>query len=203
MTTIETKRTVSHISLSKRVKEATRPAHDGLDAKIMACEPFSSRERYCLFLKVQHGFHRDIDALYENKALGTLFADLSGCRRLGLIEHDLFDLKTDMPLYDEPPIFCDGATAELPPALGWLYVAEGSNLGAAILLQQVARLKLSAAFGARHLAGSPKGRKRQWRSFIDVLDSLLLSNEEENRVVAGAQSAFDRVSELLHNTFVD
>ena len=186
---------------SKRLKAATHSVHDSLDRRIMAFDPFSSRMRYGLFLKVQYGFHRDIDALYGHAALGALVPGLADRRRLDLIERDLADLETDTPLYDEPPLFGDGGAAGLPTALGWLYVAEGSNLGAAVLLKHAARLDLSTAFGARHLAGSPEGRARHWRSFVAALDSVTLSGADEARVVAGAKDAFGRVSHLVQDAF--
>ena len=200
---IETERTIEGIARSTRLKDATRSAHDGIDRRIMACDPFSSRARYGLFLKLQHGFHRDIDALYREQSLAALITDLRHRRRLGLIEDDLADLRLQMPPYDESAVFREDAAADLPTALGWLYVAEGSNLGAAILLKQAARLKLSTTFGARHLAGSPQGRARHWRSFVAALDSVVLSDGDEAGVVAGARSAFNRVSVLIHDIFAN
>ncbi len=45
-----------------RLKETTHETHDRLDKSIMAHRPFESQARYGLFLKVQHQFHREIDA---------------------------------------------------------------------------------------------------------------------------------------------
>lgn len=91
--------------------------------------------------------------------------------------------------------------SDLPTALGWLYVAEGSNLGAAFLLKEAAKLGLSEAFGARHLAAAPEGRGLQWRTFTAALDALELSDDEEGRVVAGAEAAFRRVRGLVKDAF--
>ena len=189
------------IDRAKHLKDATHSVHDSLDRRIMALDPFSSRDRYGLFVQVQHGFHRDIDALYGDAPLGALVADLMQRRRLGLIERDLGDLQIEVPHYDKPAVFGDGRTVDLPTALGWLYVAEGSNLGAAILLKHAARLDLSTAFGARHLAGSPQGRARHWRQFVAGLNAIVLSDEDEIRVVDGAKDAFDRVSGLVEDVF--
>ena len=120
---------------AKRLKEATHATHDRLDKSIMAHRPFESQARYGLFLKVQHQFHREIDALYANPVLDKLLPDLAGRRRLPLIEQDLADLRMTAPSSDTSPVFASNADADLPTALGWLYVAEGSNLGAAFLLK--------------------------------------------------------------------
>lgn len=180
---------------AKRLKAATHEAHERLDKRIMAADPFAERIRYGHFVKVQHQFHRDIDALYENAELDRVLPDLAGRRRLPLISRDLEDLGLEAPMSDARAAF--GADADMPTALGWLYVAEGSNLGAAFLLKEAVKLGLGESFGARHLAASPEGRGLHWRTFTSALDGIELSDSEEQRVIAGAVAAFTRVQGLV------
>lgn len=189
------------IPRAKHLKSETWEAHDRLDQAIMAREPFANRERYALFVKVQYVFHREIDALYESPVLAGLLPDLEARRRLGLIEQDLSDLGVVLPMAQAKPVFATGESAHVPTALGWLYVAEGSNLGAAFLLKEAVKLGLSAEFGARHLAGAPEGRARNWKTFTAALDAIHLSDSDEAAVVAGAQAAFERVYALVEETF--
>lgn len=192
----------SALSRSKRLKAATHGTHDRLDKAIIAREPFASRGRYGLFVQVQHAFHRDIDALYDEVRLDALLPDLAGWRRLQQIEQDLVDLGMDALAFDAAPAFAAGAAVDLPTALGWLYVAEGSNMGAAFLLKWAKeKLSLSEEFGARHLAGAPEGRGLHWRTFTAALDEIALSGAEEARVIAGAQAAFRRVHGLVDAVF--
>jgi heme oxygenase (biliverdin-IX-beta and delta-forming) len=184
---------------SKTLKARTHAMHERLDARIMAGQPFASRENYGRFLKVQHAFHRDIDALYSNPDLDALLPDLDGRRRLALIERDLADLQVAAPATAVPPVFT--ADADIPMALGWLYVAEGSNLGAAFLLKEAAKLDLSESFGARHLAAASEGRGLHWRTFTAALDSIALTDEQEDRLEAGAAAAFGRVHALTDAFF--
>lgn len=164
----------------------------------MVGQPFSSRERYGQFVKVQHAFHRDIDALYADAVLDALLPDLQGRRRLGLIERDLVDLGAPTLTFDAPPAFAAGASRDLPTAFGWLYVAEGSNMGAAFLLKWAKeKLGLSESFGARHLAGAPEGRDLHWKTFAAALDDAVFLPEEEERVIQGAEAAFRRVQGLV------
>lgn len=187
---------------SKRLKEVTGATHDRLDKAIMAAEPFADRERYGLFVKVQHGFHRDIDALYDDAALDALLPDLAGRRRFAQIGQDLSDLGVEALSFDAAPAFAADAPVDLPTALGWLYVAEGSNMGAAFLLKWAKeKLGLSEEFGARHLAGAPEGRGLHWRTFTAALDAVSLSDEDEAGVVAGAEAAFRRVHGLVKEVF--
>ncbi|TKT76339.1 biliverdin-producing heme oxygenase [Aquamicrobium sp. LC103] len=184
---------------AKRLKAATNDTHARLDQSIMAGKPFDSRERYGLFVKVQHQFHRDIDTLYDNPALDRLLPDLPGRRRFTLIEQDLADLGVAPLSSGQAPAF--GVEADIPTALGWLYVAEGSNLGAAFLLKEAAKLGLSENFGARHLAGAPEGRGLHWRTFTAALDELELDENEEKAMVSGAEAAFRRVHGLVRQVF--
>ncbi|MBT1155955.1 biliverdin-producing heme oxygenase [Aminobacter anthyllidis] len=174
-------------------------ASEGADQSIIAGRPFEDRQRYGLFLTVQYSFHRDIDALYANPVLDGLLPDLEGRRRLGLITQDVADLGLEPPTFASAPALESGA--DTPTALGWHYVAEGSNLGAAFLLKEVAKLGLSETFGARHLAPAPEGRGLHWRTFTAALDALEMSVSEEDRAIAGAEAAFRRVHGLVKEVF--
>ncbi|MEP9352449.1 biliverdin-producing heme oxygenase [Xanthobacter sp. KR7-65] len=180
------------------LKAVTAAAHGRLDQAIMAGQPFESRERYGRLLAVQYLFHRDIAALYGIPALAGLLPDLQGRRRLDLIAADLADLGLALP--DAPAPALDAATA-VPTALGWLYVAEGSNLGAAFLLKAAAGLGLGEEFGARHLAAAPEGRGLHWKTFVAALDAVALSPAEEDEVARGAEDAFARVRAHVADIF--
>ncbi len=176
----------------KRLKAATRDAHGGLDSFIMAAKPFESRENFGKFVETQYLFHRDLDVFFANETLDGLLPDLKGRRRLAMIEQDLADLGLAIPETGAAR-FTDETPFDLAQAMGWLYVVEGSNLGAAFLLKDAAKLGLGEEFGARHLAGAPEGRGLHWRTFTAALDEISLTVEEEERVVAGAEAAFRAV----------
>ena len=190
MTPLETSR-------AKRLKSSSNGVHEGLDNAIMAAKPFSSRDTYAEFLRIQQLFHRDIAALYETPELTALVPDLLERRRINEVLTDLDDLGAEPAPADGPPRFVAGEPVDVPTALGWLYVAEGSNLGAAFLIKAAAALGLSAEFGARHLAASPEGRANHWRSFTAALDAPEMTEEEEARVQAGTAAAFARVRGLV------
>lgn len=189
---------VSEPSRSKRLKALTHVVHDRLDKSIMEASSFNDLEGYARFVGVQWGFHRDIDALYEDPALEALLPDLAARRRLALIEADLRDLGRAPPMEVAAPFFQRGKGVDPAQALGWLYVAEGSNLGATLLRKAAAKLGLSDDHGARHLAPSGEGPAAHWREFTTALDAAVLTTEEEDRAVAGANAAFARVQALAN-----
>lgn len=182
---------------AKRMKAATHAAHAEIDRRIMAAAPFASRANYGRFVRIQYRIHQAVDPLFRNPALGALLPDLADRRRLDLVEQDARDLSVALPAL--------GAAADLPPgiapALGWLYVVEGSNLGAAFLLKAAAKLDLSETFGARHLAGHPSGRGLHWRTFTAALNAVALSDADETRAIAGAEAAFRMVGAQIDAEF--
>ena len=179
------------VSRSQQLKAATHSTHDSLDKRVMAADIFASRDSFTRFLRVQYRFHRDIDALYSHQGLLALIPDLAERRRLARIALDLQDLGSDVPVHSTPLV---DANISLPNALGWLYVAEGSNLGGTVLFKLARdRLQLHADFGARHLAAHADGAARHWRSFTAALDAAPLAAEQEALLVEGARAAFQNV----------
>lgn len=179
------------VSRSQQLKAATHSTHDSLDKRVMAADIFASRDSFTRFLRVQYRFHRDIDALYSHQGLLALIPDLAERRRLARIALDLQDLGSGIPTGSTPAV---DANIALPDALGWLYVAEGSNLGGAVLFKLARdRLQLHADFGARHLAAHADGAARHWRSFTAALDAAPLAAAQEASVVEGARTAFQTV----------
>jgi heme oxygenase len=184
-------------ALSRRLRAETAEAHATLDAAIMAKAPFASREAYGRFLVVQHAFHAEIERLIDAESAALPRAD----RRFAQIQADLADLGLAPSKQHVPRVFAPGETIDTARALGWLYVAEGSNLGAAFLLKAAAGLGLDEAFGARHLAGAPEGRGLRWRTFSAELDAVPLDKAGEERAIGGAQEAFAHVRMLVHAAF--
>ncbi len=169
----------------KRLKAASSRDHDSVDQLVMAARPFEDHERYARFLQVQHRFHGSLLSLYRDTQLNLRLPGLMHLSRFAAVEADLRDL--GLPLPAPPTPVC----ASLAQALGWLYCSEGSNLGAALLFKQTQRLGLDGNHGARHLAPHPDGRALHWREFVARVDGLMLEDQEEAEVVAGAIAAFD------------
>ena len=181
----------------QRLKTLTDGTHQQLDQRIMSADPFGSRARYALFLRVQHQFHADVAPLYGSAELNRLLPGLAERCRLEALQADVEDL-TGSAL---APLEGQAGGLDVPQALGWLYVAEGSNLGAAFLLKEAAKLGLSDAFGARHLAGHPAGRGLHWRNFVAAFNALPMADNEEMQAADGARAAFRRVHGLVDEIF--
>lgn len=185
--------TATPLSHSQALKAASHSSHERLDHRIMRAQPFAELANYGRFLQMQWRFHTDIAVLYQRADLARLLPDLPERQRLREIEQDLADLQLAAPAPGRQPPALQAQHAALPEALGWFYVAEGSNLGAALLFKAAAHLGLDECRGARHLAGHPEGRLRHWRGFTGVLDAQALSAADQALMAAGARAAFERV----------
>lgn len=180
---------------SQQLKAATNETHDALDQRIMAADIFASRDNFAGFLRAQYRFHRDIAPLYDNPALAALLPGLAERARLLRIANDLCGLGQRVPDTGSPP---QAAGLSLYRSLGWLYVAEGSNLGGTILFKMAnEKLGLHQGLGASHLAAHPEGAARHWRQFTAALDAVPMSAEQEQEAIAGAQDAFATVRDYV------
>lgn len=179
------------LSRAQNLKLATADVHDNVDKTIMAQDPFANTQNYLDFLRLQFYFLRDVSVLYEHAELLALIPDLTSRRRLSLLEQDFEDLAANLPAAYLPPFVT--INTDVATALGWLYVVEGSKVGAAMLGKQVqAKLNFNAEHGARYLTGPGAGRGSAWRELVQLIDSVELNEQQEQALIEGARQAFTR-----------
>lgn len=182
---------VGEMGRGARLRAASAAAHERVDAGVMRGAPFASAENYKRFMHFQYRLHRRVETLYADPSLQALLPDLAARSRLAALGQDFADLGLTPP---EVPL---GPPLDRAEALGWLYVVEGSNMGAAILAKEAAKIGFTAEHGARHLAGHSEGRARHWRAFVAALDAVDLSAAEDARTEAAANAAFAHVEALI------
>ncbi|MGP0170486.1 biliverdin-producing heme oxygenase [Pseudomonas sp. NCHU5208] len=189
---------LSHPLRSQRLNAITHEPHSRLDARVKSHEPFASRERFAHFVAAQYLFQRDLQNLYQDSRLVALIPDLPQRCRVQQTVLDLADLQRPLPEGDDS---IRDRQMGLGEALAWLFVSEGSKLGAAFLLKRMPALGLSETFGARHLGEPAGGRAQGWKAFTAVLDSVELDAEQERLAEAAAIAAFERFSQHLERCF--
>lgn len=182
-------RTSDQLSLSLRLKDATHTLHEDLDKGIMAHGLFSSSEKYRNFVKLQYLFHRDVNAAYNHVQLVEIIPDLAARNRFAHVCQDMQDLSLPFPDEETTLDIPDASTAA-----GWLYVAEGSKLGANFLMKLVENLGFTENFGARHLAADPGGRGASWNAFKSAIDH---AGFDPVLAATGARAGFLRVKNYM------
>ena len=178
------------------LRQATRALHDQVDAAMMALRPFGDREGYKRFLAVQYRFHQRTASFYADATLNGWFPGLAARERREAVEQDCRDLGLDPAEHQVAPLPLPQDATELALAVGWLYVNEGSNLGAAFLYKHAQKMGLDGQFGARHLAAHAEGRAAHWHAFVAQLEAAPLTPAHDALAVDGAQAAFQHVIAL-------
>ena len=182
---------------SQRLNQITHSPHAKLDALVKAHAPFETQANFARFVVAQYLFQSELVALYNDAELIKIVPDLPARCRAEAAKLDLGDLDTAVPA-PVPGAVKNPGKAE---ALGWLFVSEGSKLGAAFLIKRAVGLGLSETFGARHLGEPEGGRAEGWKRFTRTLDGLEFSAEEEASVEKGAVDAFVRFTVLLEQAY--
>jgi len=182
---------------SQRLNQITNEPHTKLDALVKAHAPFETQANFARFVVAQYLFQSELVALYNDAELTAIVPDLPARCRAEAAKADLADLDTDVP----EPVAGAVSNPTKAEALGWLFVSEGSKLGAAFLIKRAVGLGLSETFGARHLGEPAGGRAQGWKSFVKTLDSLTLSAVEEADLDEGALAAFNRFTLLLEQAY--
>ena len=182
---------------SQRLNQITNEPHTKLDALVKAHAPFETQANFARFVVAQYLFQSELVALYNDPELIKLVPDLAERCRAEAAKLDLGDLDTEVPA----PVAGAVKNPSKAEALGWLFVSEGSKLGAAFLIKRAVGLGLSETFGARHLGEPAGGRAEGWKSFTRTLDALPFTAEEEAAVEKGAIDAFVRFTVLLEQAY--
>lgn len=187
---------MTELTITEALKAHSGQTHDALDALVMQMEPFANHDNYRKFLQAQYEFHCAVQPIYHDVDIAKNFDELSALSRLDRIKKDMADLKVaPANISVAVPTF---NTAE---AVGWLYCVEGSNVGAAILYKEAAKIDLKEDFGASHLAAHPDGRMPHWRHVKAKIDALPLSHEEKLLAMRGADDAFAYFKALIHAVY--
>lgn len=184
---------------SQRLNQITHAPHEQLDKAVKAHAPFDTLGSYSRFVVAQYLFQTELQHLYSDPALEAIISDFPARCRAEQTRADLADLNMDIPL----PLAGAAQKPGSAEALGWLFVSEGSKLGAAFLIKRAQALNLSDSFGARHLGEPAGGRAAGWKAFVRTLDELPMTAEQEAELDRGAIAAFERFNVLLQYAYAD
>ena len=182
---------------SQRLNQITHEPHGKLDALVKTHAPFATQANFARFVVAQYLFQSELVVLYNDAELTAIVPDLPDRCRAEAARADLDDLEAEVP----EPVAGAVKNPTKAEALGWLFVSEGSKLGAAFLIKRAVGLGLSETFGARHLGEPAGGRAEGWKSFVKTLDGLAFTAQEEAEVEKAAVDAFNRFTVLLEQAY--
>lgn len=172
--------------LTAALRDQTRAAHEKLDHYLTNLGLFNDVNLYKQFLTLQYYIHHEANTLYTNPSLEKIIPDLSDRNRFEKVIEDLQDLQLPIPT----PLPTTLKINNPSKAVGFLYVVEGSKLGANTLLKRVEKIGLSENFGARHMGPDKEGRGVSWKKFQASIDHAKLDIHD---AIEGAKATFNQI----------
>ncbi len=159
-----------NLTLTESLRINTKEAHEKLDHYLTNLGLFNNIQLYKKFLALQYYIHHNASNYYNNHSLKNIIPDLTERNHFEKIKEDLNDLKMEIPNLITP------LPEDIDPseAVGFIYVIEGSKLGANTLLKRIKKIGLSETFGARHMKPDPEGRGASWKKFQDAINNAKL-----------------------------
>jgi heme oxygenase len=176
-------------ALHQHLKLATAAAHSSLECVLAKRGYFDGREQYIQYLQRFLAFQDDAERALDTPITIEAVPDWHQRRRTHLARADLATLGAQERSFPR-------SSGRLPhvasreQALGIVYVLEGSTLGGAYLLQQLAPLGITAAHGGSYLASYGSDRGKMWQRFLFTLEEAQLRQVRAESIAAAAIATF-------------
>lgn len=165
------------MSARAALKAATAAAHDRVDAGFAGYD-LTDRDSYADFLSGHAAAFIPLEEALADAGAERLVAGWSAQRRSAMLIDDLAALGRSPPPRLAVPMFTGDWAI-----LGGLYVLEGSRMGGAVLVRQVAPGLPVAFLGARPERG-------HWPAFVARLDEMVKSPQALDAATTAALSSF-------------
>jgi heme oxygenase (biliverdin-IX-beta and delta-forming) len=181
--------TSSYNALHQHLKLATAAAHSSLECVLAKRGYFDGREQYIQYLQRFLAFQEEAERALDLAVTAETVPDWHQRRRANLARTDLATLGAQERAFP-------GSSGRLPfvasceQVLGMVYVLEGSTLGGAYLLKQLAPLGITATHGGSYLASYGSDRGKMWQRFLFTLEEAHLRQVQAESIAAAAIATF-------------
>lgn len=179
----------------QRLRAATGSAHREVEQAIAAVDYFGSVADYGRYLAIAARLYGWLEGALDGAGARQLLADWHRRRKATLVLADLrvlgFANKERVATAPGP---CMGRHGWQPhhagDILGALYVMEGATLGGAVLARRMEHLGITRERGGGLLDPYGPERGAMWRTFLDQLEAVRLSDKEEAALCPSASAVF-------------
>lgn len=176
----------------RKLRTETAPMHSSLEANAVSTSlmsPALDEKIYKRYLTVMG----EVVAFTEKvifPAVQDIVPDLHERHKLQHIHADLASLTSQEQ--QQPALFHpDEKAFNVPFALGYMYVIEGSTLGGRVILKHVQeKLKLDEHRGASFFAGYGAETGVKWKNFLSNLTNYAERSGNGDEIIKGAVHAF-------------
>ncbi len=165
--------------------------HERVEACLDLLDPALTPQRLQAVLERFYGFWRGAEPAIDQWAgADAAFARQLGWprrRRIAHLHRDLSVLGSSpdaLPI--APPVFDPASAADV---LGWLYVAEGSTLGGALIARRLRPLTAALGISLTSFTPYPEGPGPMWLSYLARLEEWVDRKPARAAAVAASASA--------------
>jgi heme oxygenase len=126
-----------------------------------------------------------------------LFPDMGTRYKLHLLKSDLECLRQkEIIQYAPSYVLAEDEHLNIPCALGYMYVIEGSTLGGRIILHHINEtLGFDENNGAQFFAGYGNQTGKQWKRFLEIFASYAVTNHCGDEIISAAADAFTSIQQ--------
>ncbi|HEV7204642.1 MAG TPA: biliverdin-producing heme oxygenase [Jatrophihabitans sp.] len=182
--------------MAAQLRQRTRASHEQVEADLDLLDPALTPARLGAVLVRFHSLwdaaERALDAWAADAPALAGELDWPRRRRAEVLRGDVAALGAPLDRAAAPsPVAVPATDAD---ALGWLYVAEGSTLGGAVISRRIVPLGLAV----RSFTPYAEGPGPMWRRYHEVLEAWVDGDEIRAHAVASAAArSFDALAEWV------
>lgn len=176
----------------KKLKEATREQHDGLESAVDVLNSEFSKEDYERVLTKFYRFYKALEPKMPEEELSANGFDQSERRKLPALEKDLkelgiYDQVESLPDWDGAP-----SIDTTPKAFGAAYVMEGATLGGQVIGRSLReRLGITPENGGAFFYSYGPLVGPKWKAFGEAITNFSENNSEDDQIIQSAKDTFD------------
>lgn len=182
--------------LSTKIKAATEQAHQSLEGKVVRrLKSIRGNKDYADLLKYFYAYFKGLEAAVAPYITPEVLADYGERRHADHLKTDIINLGADdqdLPVVQIPEI------SNPVEAMGALYVMEGSVMGGPYIVQMLS--KGGVTEGVSFFAGYGAETGRMWAGFVDALNKIAPTGNEERQAIEKANETFSNFALMFDVT---
>ncbi len=192
------------MTVMKRLKEATRDQHEGLENTVDIMKESLTPEDYKKLLLKFYRFYAPVEEELAKLDWEKVGYSLKARRKVPKLEEDLEYLgaaeeRNTIKLWTGIPKIADHASG-----FGVLYVLEGATLGGQIINRHIREhLGVAPGSGATFFNGYGPRTGEMWMEFCQTVNSYSEEFGGEEEMIEAARAAFDSFRDCFADTGLD
>lgn len=181
------------LSTNIKIKEATRTAHQELEAKVVRkLKAIRSNEDYADLLKHFYAYFSTLEKAILPYITTQVLPDYASRRNSGYLKKDIEELGSDVTSL--PPVTIPEISNTVE-ALGALYVMEGSIMGGPYIVQILQKGGINK--GVSFFSGYGDNTGRMWGVFTGILNQSADTEAAEQAAIRAANETFSHFSDVF------